>query len=59
MQLVSGDQSGSIMELEGPLLSDSNVPFKVRERERRKGQFFFSLVDSGGGGSSLVQSTIS
>ncbi|XP_012669678.1 nuclear receptor subfamily 2 group C member 1-like [Clupea harengus] len=29
MQLVSGDQSGSIMELEGPLLSDSNVPFKL------------------------------
>lgn len=29
MQLVSGDQSGSILELEGPLLSDSHVPFKL------------------------------
>ncbi|XP_041965067.1 nuclear receptor subfamily 2 group C member 1-like [Alosa sapidissima] len=29
MQLVSGDQSGSILELEGPLLSDCHVPFKL------------------------------
>ena len=30
MQLMSGDQSGPVVELEGPLLSDSHVPFKVR-----------------------------
>ncbi|XP_076127678.1 nuclear receptor subfamily 2 group C member 1-A-like isoform X1 [Alosa pseudoharengus] len=29
MQLVSGDQSGSILELEGPLISDCHVPFKL------------------------------
>lgn len=30
MQLMSGDQSGPVVELEGPLLSDSHIPFKVR-----------------------------
>ncbi|KAJ8381527.1 hypothetical protein SKAU_G00023050 [Synaphobranchus kaupii] len=29
MHLVSGDQSGSVVELEGPLLSDMHVPFKL------------------------------
>lgn len=29
MRLVSGDQSGGIVELEGPLLCESHVPFKV------------------------------
>uniref|UniRef100_A0A6Q2XXA8 Nuclear receptor subfamily 2, group C, member 1 n=1 Tax=Esox lucius TaxID=8010 RepID=A0A6Q2XXA8_ESOLU len=29
MQLMSGDQSGPVVELEGPLLSDSHVPFKL------------------------------
>ena len=30
MQLMSGDQSGPVVELEGPLLSDGHVPFKVK-----------------------------
>lgn len=30
MQLMSGDQSGPVVELEGPLLSDSHIPFKVK-----------------------------
>lgn len=30
MQLISGDQSGPVVELEGPLLSDSHIPFKVK-----------------------------
>lgn len=34
MHLVSGDQSGSVVELEGPLLSDMHVPFKVKEGTR-------------------------
>lgn len=29
MHLMSGDQSGPVVELEGPLLSDSHIPFKV------------------------------
>uniref|UniRef100_A0A3B3T1G8 Nuclear receptor subfamily 2, group C, member 1 n=1 Tax=Paramormyrops kingsleyae TaxID=1676925 RepID=A0A3B3T1G8_9TELE len=29
MRLVSGDQSGGIVELEGPLLCESHVPFKL------------------------------
>uniref|UniRef100_A0A8C5CFN0 Nuclear receptor subfamily 2, group C, member 1 n=1 Tax=Gadus morhua TaxID=8049 RepID=A0A8C5CFN0_GADMO len=29
MQLMSGDQSGPVVELEGPLLSDGHVPFKL------------------------------
>nr|XP_023841895.1 nuclear receptor subfamily 2 group C member 1-A isoform X1 [Salvelinus alpinus]XP_023841896.1 nuclear receptor subfamily 2 group C member 1-A isoform X1 [Salvelinus alpinus]XP_023841897.1 nuclear receptor subfamily 2 group C member 1-A isoform X1 [Salvelinus alpinus]XP_023841898.1 nuclear receptor subfamily 2 group C member 1-A isoform X1 [Salvelinus alpinus]XP_023841899.1 nuclear receptor subfamily 2 group C member 1-A isoform X1 [Salvelinus alpinus] len=29
MQLMSGDQSGPVVELEGPLLLDSHVPFKL------------------------------
>ncbi|KAJ8384361.1 hypothetical protein AAFF_G00206140 [Aldrovandia affinis] len=29
MHLVSGDQSGSVVELDGPLLSDMHVPFKL------------------------------
>ncbi|XP_020336881.1 nuclear receptor subfamily 2 group C member 1 isoform X4 [Oncorhynchus kisutch] len=29
LQLMSGDQSGPVVELEGPLLSDSHVPFKL------------------------------
>ncbi|KAG9342350.1 hypothetical protein JZ751_016852 [Albula glossodonta] len=29
LQLVSADQSGNLVELEGPLLSDSHVPFKL------------------------------
>ncbi|XP_036374218.1 nuclear receptor subfamily 2 group C member 1 isoform X1 [Megalops cyprinoides] len=29
MHLVSGDQSGSVVELDGPLLSDIHVPFKL------------------------------
>lgn len=29
MQLMSGDQSGPVVELEGPLLSDNHIPFKV------------------------------
>ncbi|XP_061679935.1 nuclear receptor subfamily 2 group C member 1 isoform X1 [Syngnathoides biaculeatus] len=29
MQLMSGDQSGPVMELEGSLLSDSHFPFKL------------------------------
>lgn len=29
MQLMSGDQSGPVVELEGPILSDSHIPFKV------------------------------
>lgn len=41
MQLVSGDQSGSILELEGPLLSDSHVPFKVRQSENKNAFFLF------------------
>ena len=32
MQLMSGDQSGPVVELEGPLLSDGHVPFKVKTR---------------------------
>lgn len=31
MQLMSGDQSGPVVELEGPLLSDSHIPFKVKK----------------------------
>lgn len=31
MQLMSGDQSGPVVELEGPLLSDSHIPFKVEQ----------------------------
>lgn len=34
MQLMSGEQSGPVVELEGPLLSDSHIPFKVRARPR-------------------------
>ena len=30
MQLMSGDQSGPVVELEGPILSDSHIPFKVK-----------------------------
>lgn len=30
MQLMSGDQTGPVVELEGPLLSDSHIPFKVK-----------------------------
>lgn len=30
MQLMSGDQTGPVVELEGPLLSDSHFPFKVK-----------------------------
>lgn len=30
MQLMSGDQSGPVVELEGPLLSDGHIPFKVK-----------------------------
>lgn len=30
MQLMSGDQSGPVVELEGSLLSDSHFPFKVK-----------------------------
>uniref|UniRef100_A0AAQ5YI76 Nuclear receptor subfamily 2, group C, member 1 n=1 Tax=Amphiprion ocellaris TaxID=80972 RepID=A0AAQ5YI76_AMPOC len=29
MQLMSGDQSGPVVELEGALLSDSHIPFKL------------------------------
>lgn len=29
MQLMSGDQTGPVIELEGPLLADSHFPFKV------------------------------
>nr|XP_061812742.1 nuclear receptor subfamily 2 group C member 1-like [Nerophis lumbriciformis] len=29
MQLMSGDQSGPVLELEGSLLSDSHIPFKL------------------------------
>uniref|UniRef100_A0A3Q0SIP1 Nuclear receptor subfamily 2, group C, member 1 n=1 Tax=Amphilophus citrinellus TaxID=61819 RepID=A0A3Q0SIP1_AMPCI len=29
MQLMSGDQSDPVVELEGPLLSDSHIPFKL------------------------------
>lgn len=29
MQLMSGDQSGPVVELEGSLLSDIHIPFKV------------------------------
>ncbi|CAL8261326.1 unnamed protein product [Merluccius merluccius] len=29
MQLMSGDQSGPVVELEGPLLSNGHVPFKL------------------------------
>uniref|UniRef100_A0A3P9J1U5 Nuclear receptor subfamily 2, group C, member 1 n=1 Tax=Oryzias latipes TaxID=8090 RepID=A0A3P9J1U5_ORYLA len=29
MQLMSGDQSGPVVELEGSLLSDSHIPFKL------------------------------
>ncbi|XP_034074714.1 nuclear receptor subfamily 2 group C member 1 isoform X2 [Gymnodraco acuticeps] len=29
MQLMSGDQSGPVVELEGPILSDSHIPFKL------------------------------
>lgn len=29
MQLMSGDQSGPVVELDGPLLSDSHIPFKL------------------------------
>lgn len=30
MQLMSGDQSGPVVELDGPILSDSHIPFKVK-----------------------------
>lgn len=30
MQLMSGDQSGPVVELEGPILSDCHIPFKVK-----------------------------
>lgn len=30
MQLMSGDQSDPVVELEGPLLSDGHIPFKVK-----------------------------
>ena len=30
MQLMSGDQSGPVVELEGALLSESHIPFKVK-----------------------------
>lgn len=30
MQLMSGDQSGPVVELEGSLLSEGHFPFKVR-----------------------------
>jgi len=33
MQLMSGDQSGPVVELEGPLLSDGHVHFKVKNAE--------------------------
>lgn len=59
MQLVSGDQSGSILELEGPLLSDSHVPFKVRQRGQDKNGAFvdFGVRDEiwGGGGGVVVE----
>lgn len=29
MQMMTGDQSGSVLELNGPLLSDSHIPFKL------------------------------
>ncbi|XP_020790732.1 nuclear receptor subfamily 2 group C member 1 [Boleophthalmus pectinirostris] len=29
MQLMAGDQSGPVLELNGPLLSDSHIPFKL------------------------------
>lgn len=29
MQLMSGNQSGPVVELEGPLLSDNHIPFKA------------------------------
>ncbi|XP_038583874.1 nuclear receptor subfamily 2 group C member 1 [Micropterus salmoides] len=29
MQLMSGDQSGPVVELDGPILSDSHIPFKL------------------------------
>ncbi|XP_047242403.1 nuclear receptor subfamily 2 group C member 1 [Girardinichthys multiradiatus] len=29
MQLMSGDQSGPVVELDGPLLSESHIPFKL------------------------------
>uniref|UniRef100_A0A3Q2QF93 Nuclear receptor subfamily 2, group C, member 1 n=1 Tax=Fundulus heteroclitus TaxID=8078 RepID=A0A3Q2QF93_FUNHE len=29
MQLMSGDQSGPVLELDGPLLSESHIPFKL------------------------------
>ncbi|KAF7661692.1 hypothetical protein LDENG_00255910 [Lucifuga dentata] len=29
MQLMSGDQSGSVVELDGPILSDGHIPFKL------------------------------
>lgn len=29
MQLMTGDQSGPVLELNGPLLSDSHIPFKL------------------------------
>ena len=32
MQLMSGDQSGPVVELEGPHLPDGHVPFKVKTR---------------------------
>lgn len=30
MQLMSGDQSGPVVELDGSLLSEIHIPFKVR-----------------------------
>lgn len=30
MQLMSGDQSGPVVELDGPVLSESHIPFKVK-----------------------------
>lgn len=34
MQLMSGDQSGPVVELEGSLLSDIHIPFKVPVTQR-------------------------
>lgn len=30
MHLMSGDQSGPVVELDGALLSDGHIPFKVK-----------------------------
>ena len=44
MQLMSGDQSGPMVELEGPLLSDSHVPFKVKPYNLSPSQVTTDLV---------------